>query len=273
MLLQCALCQQKVWYRLANHGYAPVLCIICVAKTIGAARRDGTDPRYVVVPCTFCEKPTIHLKTGLHPACCDKCREERRLANIPVDTAKRDKRYEQALLLLSQQRNAGEYVKPLAHIKRQLYRPGWWNSSLEISVAAELGRLGLKLTPQKAIDHYRVDFYIKSLNLIFEVDGSLFHTGRRKNQDKVRDAELLLAGYRVTRVREVAIKDDLRKAVQEAINAAKDAHSLTASDELAAWKKRQERALRREEQANRGVKVFNVASEDKTNRWPRAKRR
>lgn len=62
---------------------------------------------------------------------------------------------------------------------------------------------GPKVTPQKQIDKYRVDFLIewKGKNIIIECDGHDFHekTKQQASKDKKRDRELSGLGYEIRR--------------------------------------------------------------------------
>ena len=62
---------------------------------------------------------------------------------------------------------------------------------------------------QVRIGRYRVDFLWPAERLVVEVDGYIYHRGRRAmREDNDRDLELELAGYRVVRVEDTRINDD-----------------------------------------------------------------
>lgn len=69
---------------------------------------------------------------------------------------------------------------------------------------------------QRIIGSYIVDFYIKSLSLIIEIDGTS-HNGKDV-YDSQRDSYLISLGLRVYRISDLRIKHDLENVLKELTN-------------------------------------------------------
>lgn len=80
-------------------------------------------------------------------------------------------------------------------------------SSLERIVSAILDGLKIDYSAQQFIGPFMVDFYIPSLKLVIECDGTYWHgLPGRKEEDRTRDAKLASWGYKVLRLSEKEIK-------------------------------------------------------------------
>lgn len=74
------------------------------------------------------------------------------------------------------------------------------------------------IQPQAWIDNYRVDFLIKSKNLVIELDGHDYHkTKEQRTKDASRQRCLEMKGYRVIRFTGTEIHKNVNKCVQETI--------------------------------------------------------
>lgn len=153
----------------------------------------------------------------------------------PQTRAKRDKAFQIAASILRQYPHWEEYIVPLARIRRTLYRPARWQSSLEIAVAAEFARRGYWLRPQTKINGHRVDFTLPRLNFALEVDGLRFHSDpATKRADHEQAKNMLRSGWNVYRMTEAEILEDLPRAVDNAIQAARERRSKFDSLRMAA---------------------------------------
>jgi len=80
-------------------------------------------------------------------------------------------------------------------------------TSIERSVAAVLGAVGVEYVPQHSIGRYVVDFFVPSKALVIEADGDYWHSKPSvRARDEKKDAYLRLSGCTVLRLSESAIK-------------------------------------------------------------------
>jgi very-short-patch-repair endonuclease len=66
---------------------------------------------------------------------------------------------------------------------------------------------------QQVIDGFIVDFYCHAVSLIVEVDGGIHET--QKEQDAERDAHLISRGFRILRVTNDEVNNDLQGVLQK----------------------------------------------------------
>lgn len=66
---------------------------------------------------------------------------------------------------------------------------------------------------QQAIDGFIVDFYCHAASLIVEVDGGIHET--QKEHDAERDAHLISRGFRVLRVTNDEVKNDMQSVLNK----------------------------------------------------------
>jgi very-short-patch-repair endonuclease len=72
-------------------------------------------------------------------------------------------------------------------------------------------QLGVRVLRQKVIYRYIADFYIANHKLIIEVDGESHN--ERNDKDRERDLLLIKLGYRVLRIVDYEISEDLEEVV------------------------------------------------------------
>ena len=101
-------------------------------------------------------------------------------------------------------------LKPLARGLRKRGTPG--EAILWTNVLRAKQFHGLQFNRQFPIDNYIADFICRKIKLIIEVDGSS-HIGREA-QDRKRDLRLNELGYRVIRITESTVVDDLNLAIE-----------------------------------------------------------
>jgi very-short-patch-repair endonuclease len=66
---------------------------------------------------------------------------------------------------------------------------------------------------QQVIDGFIIDFYCHADNLIVEVDGGIH--GKQMEQDAERDAHLISRGFRILRVTNDEVNNDLQGVLQK----------------------------------------------------------
>ena len=66
---------------------------------------------------------------------------------------------------------------------------------------------------QQVIDGFIVDFYCHAASLIIEVDGDIHNT--QKEQDAERDAHLISRGFRILRVKNDEVNNDVEGALRK----------------------------------------------------------
>lgn len=75
---------------------------------------------------------------------------------------------------------------------------------------------GIDFDRQRVIGNYIVDFYVKSLNLVIEIDGSSHNN--KQDYDLVRQKYLEDLGLRVYRIKDSRVKNDIKAVIQELEN-------------------------------------------------------
>lgn len=91
-------------------------------------------------------------------------------------------------------------------------------TSIEIAVQQALDNLGIEYDVHKVIDNLTVDLYIPRSNLVVECDGDYWHNlPGQKHADMRRDYWLRSQGFKVVRIREKAIKENVMVATRIAL--------------------------------------------------------
>lgn len=135
------------------------------------------------------------------------------------DFDKKEKKYENALKRMAKmipRREAPQYTSACERVHKKLHENGWFDSTEEIMVAIELIKNGLKIK-----HHYRVggrfeaDYVIPSMKVVLEVDGKVFHNGR-KEKEVLRDEFIkntLGEEWEIVRISDDLINQNIRKLV------------------------------------------------------------
>ncbi len=98
-------------------------------------------------------------------------------------------------------------------------KQGGRRSSIELQVEAELLRLGESFEHSKPLGPWLVDFFIADKNLVVECDGFYWHSIPEIAARDIRKNEWMQQrGYRIARIEEMDIRDDVVDAVQRALN-------------------------------------------------------
>lgn len=165
------------------------------------AREDGIkhyfDPnaawtgRWIYeIPCARCgdvHQYRIYVRNKIYVCkiCRQTIKEKVRIAqevNEPDVLTKYDRRFNAAVEKIKKQvKNKKEYENAIKIAEKRKERYG---SIPEAMVAIELIRLGYKIIPQQKVHTYKVDFAIPEQKLVIEVDGSIYHSDRRKAQER-----------------------------------------------------------------------------------------
>jgi very-short-patch-repair endonuclease len=122
-----------------------------------------------------------------------------------------------ALLARSRGRHG---LKPLQAALADISGPApWTDSELERALLALIRAAGLpEPLTQQVLEGERVDFFWPHANLVVEVDGYEFHKSRAQfEDDRRRDAKLMVAGYRVLRVTQPRIQFESAALLSELI--------------------------------------------------------
>jgi len=94
-------------------------------------------------------------------------------------------------------------------------------SSLEVAVGLRLEELGIDFVAQKRVGKFLCDFYVPSLNLIIECDGSYWHAlPKVVERDKRKNLAIARKGLLLARIPEAAIRTNCDAAVEEALERA-----------------------------------------------------
>lgn len=139
-------------------------------------------------PCRICESPVpswSYLRGASY--ICSECKKsllEHHWQGQNED--KKLKKYRNAVKRISKVAPIEKYEKAMKIVEKNLYKAGWFQSTEEIMVAIELIQKGYKINHQVQIFEIRVDFVVPELKVVLEVDGRLFHSGKR-NEEIFRD--------------------------------------------------------------------------------------
>ena len=81
-----------------------------------------------------------------------------------------------------------------------------------------LKQLPVTVKRQKVIDHYIVDFFIASANIVIELDGSQHYEPKGTASDLLRDQHLRKLGYRILRYSNADINLRFRNVCEDIWN-------------------------------------------------------
>ena len=101
-------------------------------------------------------------------------------------------------------------------------KQNYQSTGIERAVAALLDSLKITYMAQHPLGRFLCDFYIPSANLVLEADGSYWHSlPTNQARDRRKNTFLLNHGYRIIRLPENKINDDLDWCKQQILNALK----------------------------------------------------
>jgi very-short-patch-repair endonuclease len=106
--------------------------------------------------------------------------------------------------------NYNKKHKPLARALRKHGTPG--EAILWSQVLRAKSFYGLQFNRQYPVDKYIADFICRKLKLIIELDGSSHD--EKEERDRIRDERLAELGYKVLRIRESDVMEDLNDVVK-----------------------------------------------------------
>ncbi|GEM_PF-981451 len=106
--------------------------------------------------------------------------------------------------------NYNKKLKPLARALRKHGTPG--EAILWSQVLRAKSFHGLQFNRQYPVDDYIADFICRRLKLIIELDGSSHNY--KQEQDRTRDERLKKLGYKVVRIPESDVIEDLSDVVK-----------------------------------------------------------
>ena len=146
--------------------------------------------------CHICGAPvtTWTYKKGMKITC-PKCRSffsaVRKAGNNFLATEKKGRKLEEAIKRISKVAPIEKYQRAYDVIKRNIDRPGWFQSTEEIMTALELVRKGLKIRHQVKIFNYSIDFVIPEYKVALEIDGRPFHGKDHADKQRKRDEVII----------------------------------------------------------------------------------
>lgn len=180
----------------------------------GRGRKDGVIN--YLIPCSECGtiiKRQIYNgdKVYLCPICKrNETRKKKAYEDkfINVET-KWEKRFNSAVENISKQvRNFNDYEDAIRLARTRLND---YDSIPEAMVAIELVRLGHSVIPQQKIGRYKVDFALKDIKTIVEIDGELYHKNIHKN-DREATIQLCLGfDWKIIHIPASFISKDIQK--------------------------------------------------------------
>ena len=105
------------------------------------------------------------------------------------------------------------YNKKYKHFARDLRTHGTFGEAVLWSEVLRAKKFyGLQFNRQFAIGNFIADFICRKLKLIIEIDGSSHQ--HKTREDQLRDADLSKLGYRVLRITEGEVLNDLNNVIR-----------------------------------------------------------
>lgn len=174
--------------------------------------------------CHICDAEVMSYKyVSGHKYTCKQCKLE--MKSTDVETRQRinykvkERKLENALKRFEKCRyyNTNKYEEAINKTHEILHTDGWFDSTEEIMVAIELVQKKIKFHHQVRFGRYRVDFVLPDLKIVLEVDGTIFHTDKTKDKEKIRDNMIILAlgpEWEVIRITDEHINKNVTRLTQ-----------------------------------------------------------
>lgn len=153
---------------------------------------DKIGHRHYMIPCPKCGRKFRHTQVSdrydyICKYCSSESKRKEKIIEKAIDEAldvrtKYDKRFDSAIDILQKQVDIVEWQKyiDMAYTKRECF-----GSVPEAVFCIVLLSNNLKVIPQQKVGDYRVDFALPDNKIVFEIDGSIYHSNKAK-QD-IRD--------------------------------------------------------------------------------------
>ena len=166
---------------------------------------------------------------------CNTCKMimiDKRLEEDSKALEEKRKRLKRAIKRISRVAQIADYKKAIEIIKKYMDRKGWFQSTEEIMAALELVKNNYRIHHQVKVGIYHVDFVIKSLEVVLEIDGILYHPKDLKSRNKsMRRDEFIKYKFgndwEVIHIDDVCINTDITKlstAIDEVLKKRKCSH-------------------------------------------------
>ena len=171
-------------------------------------------------PCHICGESVsvLSYRPNLRYTCntCKMIMIEKRSEEDDKTLEKKEKRLNRAINRISRVAPIAEYKKAIETIKKYMDRRGWFQSTEEIMAALELVKNNYRIQHQVKVGVYHVDFVIKSLKVVLEIDGILYHPKDLKSRNKsmMRDEFIKYKfgnGWEVIHIDDVCINKNITK--------------------------------------------------------------
>lgn len=179
--------------------------------------RQGT----FLIPCEVCGRIIKRYSySRKRTYICDYCKgviKKKIAPTIPDTETKAERRFSKAVDRIREQvRNFGKYERAIEIARKRVEKYG---SIPEAMMAIGLIQAKFAITPQQNIGKYNVDFLVPRHKAIVEVDGSIYHSN--KDREEKRDLYLRTAlgfDWIVIHVPAERIEQSLEKSVLFVIN-------------------------------------------------------
>lgn len=179
---------------------------------------------YYKIPCRVCGKIYGSRQyTGNRIYICPMCRDiqkrkrkaevEELALSMPDAETKEEKRYRKAVEEIEKQVGSLKgYEKAVDICRKATYKYG---SVPEAMLAIELIKNGYRIIPQQKVGKYHVDFALPNEKLIIEVDGSIYHTNKRKELEREASVNYAIGlDWHFVHLPAESISKDVRKVVR-----------------------------------------------------------
>ena len=191
------------------------------AEEDGIQRIPGARQGTFLIPCEVCGRIIKRYSySRKRTYICDYCRgviKKKIAPTIPETETKAEHRYSKAIAKIREQvRNFDRYERAVEIARKRVEKYG---SIPEAMMAIGLIQAKFAITPQQRIGKYNVDFLIPRHKAIVEVDGSIYHAN--KDKEEKRDLYLRTAlgfDWVVIHVPAERIEQSLEKSVLFVIN-------------------------------------------------------
>lgn len=162
--------------------------------------------RYYYPKCSICGKevPTwSYIKNRKYK--CKECRTmvtlHDREVGIEENYELKERKFENAIKRIENSNykrdkkdfDFSKYEYAISRVHEKLHTHGWYQSTEEIIAAIMLIKNKVKARHQVKMGKYMVDFLLPEEKIILEIDGTVYHTAKTLEKEKLRDSLIILA--------------------------------------------------------------------------------
>lgn len=188
------------------------------------------DPTKYYSLCCICgtEVMTFSYNSG-KKYICKECKLINKLSGqqekIEEDKVVKEKKLANAIKRINKMYGTLEYDGAIAKVKDTLHTYGWYQSTEEIMVAIELYKRDIPFRHQvKMGNRYYVDFMLPEHKIVLEVDGVIFHSGKQKFKDEIRDDLIIISlgpEWEIIRINDSLVNENITRIIPKVLKVCK----------------------------------------------------